>query len=314
MVKSPVLFITFCRPEYARQTWEGIKSAQPKSLYFYSNKGRAEKDGEVERNNVIRSYINEIDWECDLHTWFRDECVNVYDSLRGAIEWLFNNEEQGIILEEDCVPTKAFFSYADQMLELFKFDQRIWCVSGDNFLDSDQIEYDYFFSHYHYMYGWASWADRWRHIDWETPWKKELFPQDLFSLLYKCKRQVTYRIKELEIIADFVNDTKCWDYLWGYTMDCHKALTVHPKYHLITNVGLCGAHHENEVLRPVNKVARPLFDTYQIKNIPTNIAADKEIDYLLFMKLQYKSFFRKAKSSLKYRIPLYFHKIKSIIR
>lgn len=89
MVETPVLFVTFVRPDYARQTWEGIKATKPKTLYFYSNKGRAEKEGEVERNNEIRSYINEIDWDCDLHIFFREECVNVYGSLRGAIDWLF---------------------------------------------------------------------------------------------------------------------------------------------------------------------------------------------------------------------------------
>ena len=96
MVQTPVLFITFVRPDYARQTWNGIKAAQPKKLYFYSSKGRADKEGEVNCNNEIRAYINERDWECDLHTFFRDECVNIYDSLRGAIDWLFENEERGI--------------------------------------------------------------------------------------------------------------------------------------------------------------------------------------------------------------------------
>ena len=58
MVQTPVLFITFVRPDYARQTWDGIKAAQPKKLYFYSNKGRADKEGEVNCNNEIRAYIN----------------------------------------------------------------------------------------------------------------------------------------------------------------------------------------------------------------------------------------------------------------
>ena len=65
MVQSPVLFITFSRPEYARQTWESIKLAQPKVLYFYSNKARADRVEEQERNDEIRSYIKEINWDCD---------------------------------------------------------------------------------------------------------------------------------------------------------------------------------------------------------------------------------------------------------
>ena len=100
MVNTPILFETFARVEYARKVWEAIKQAQPKKLYFYSNKGRIDRRGEIDKNNEIRSWINEIDWDCELHTWFRDECVDVYTSLRGAINWLFNNEEEGIILED----------------------------------------------------------------------------------------------------------------------------------------------------------------------------------------------------------------------
>ena len=58
MVETPVLFITFVRSGYARQTWEGIKAAKPKTLYFYSNKGRAEKEGEIERNEEIVYHHN----------------------------------------------------------------------------------------------------------------------------------------------------------------------------------------------------------------------------------------------------------------
>ena len=143
MVETPVLFITFVRPEYARQTFDAIKLAQPKKLYFYSNKGREEREGEVEKNEIIRSYINEIDWPCELHTWFRDECVNAYDSLRGAITWLFENEETGIVLEEDCVPTLGFFSFVDQLIPKFKDNKDVWYISGDNFYDLNPSGTDY---------------------------------------------------------------------------------------------------------------------------------------------------------------------------
>ena len=145
MVQSPVLFITFSRPEYARQTWESIKLAQPKVLYFYSNKARADRVEEQERNDEIRSYIKEINWDCDLHLFFQVEHVDIYTSLRSAISWLFNNETEGIILEEDCVPTMAFFSFCDQMLSYYRDEQKVWCISGDNYLDYSPKGKDYFF-------------------------------------------------------------------------------------------------------------------------------------------------------------------------
>ena len=299
MVETPVLFVTFVRPDYARQTWEGIKATKPKTLYFYSNKGRAEKEGEVERNNEIRSYINEIDWDCDLHIFFREECVNVYDSLRGAIDWLFDNEERGIILEEDCVPTKAFFSFVDQMIEKFKEDKRVWCISGDNIIKQNPSGYDYMFSHLHAMYGWASWRDRWRMVDWEHLYIKETIDEHIYYRLFKSKEQAKAKEKALSNMEDMLYRTKCWDYIFGLCMDQYHALTVQPKEHLVKNIGVTGQHHTKAKVSQYNCEPNPSAEEYVIAKEPPFVFADFEHDYLTYCQLLRKpSFFKRVKNRL----------------
>ena len=280
MVETPVLFITFVRPDYARQTWEGIKAAKPKTLYFYSNKGRLEKDGEIERNNIIRSYVKEIDWDCDLHTWFRDECVNVYDSLRGAIDWLFDNEEQGIILEEDVVPSLAFFSFCDQMIEYYRQDRRVWYVSGDNLFNLNPQGYDYTFTHYHWMFGWATWRDRWKAVDWNNTLIDEMIEQDIYKHFFKTKRQCEERLEEKIRIKSFLEETKCWDYYFGMVCDQQNAVGVVPKRHLITNVGLTGEHHGVAKKTYVNNDCSYSDPIYRIEKRPPFVFVDYEYDYL----------------------------------
>lgn len=282
MVKTPVLFITFIRTDYARQTWEGIKEARPKTLYFYSNKGRAEKEGEVECNNEIRSYINEIDWECNLHTWFRDECVNVYDSLRGAINWLFDNEECGVILEDDCVPTKAFFCFVDQMMSKFKNEKDVWYVSGDNFHNLNPSGYDYIFSRYHWMYGWATWRDRWHKINWNDFGIETMMKEDIFSKLYKTKSQASSRKIQVHKFRQFVEQTQCWDLALGTTIDKNLGFGVFPAQHLIHNIGLSGQHHKKPVETFVNIAPSYPSDTYVISNEPPLVKCDLEYDYQLY--------------------------------
>ena len=118
MVDTPVLYITFARPEYASQSFAAIKKAQPKKLYFYSNKARTDRPDEVARNEEVRSYVKQIDWDCEVKTWFREDYVDVYTSLWGAIDWLFDNEEKGIIIEEDVVASLTFYSFVDQIIEI----------------------------------------------------------------------------------------------------------------------------------------------------------------------------------------------------
>lgn len=299
MVETPVLFVTFVRPDYARQTWEGIKATKPKTLYFYSNKGRAEKEGEVERNNEIRSYINEIDWDCDLHIFFREECVNVYDSLRGAIDWLFDNEERGIILEEDCVPTKAFFSFVDQMIEKFKEDKRVWCISGDNIIKQNLSGYDYMFSHLHAMYGWASWRDRWRMVNWDHLYIKETIDEHIYYRLFKTKEQAKAKEKALSNMEDMLYRTKCWDYIFGLCMDQYHALTVQPKEHLVKNIGVTGQHHTKAKVSQYNCEPNPSAEEYVIAKEPPFVFADFEHDYLTYCQLLRKpSFFKRVKNRL----------------
>lgn len=67
---TAVLFETFARPQYARQVFDQIKKAKPKKLYFYSNKARVDRPDEVRNNEEIRSWVKEIDWDCELHTFF----------------------------------------------------------------------------------------------------------------------------------------------------------------------------------------------------------------------------------------------------
>lgn len=297
MVNTPVLFETFVRDDLARQVFDAIKIAQPRKLYFYSNKGR-DKNNEIERNERIRSWVKEIDWECELHTFFRDECVDVYTSLKGAVDWVFENEESAIILEDDIIPTLAFFDFCDQMIGKFKNDRRVWYVSGDNFNDLNPSGYDYIFSRYHWMYGWATWKDRWLSIPWNNPRIDEFVKSGFCRIQYKVNVQGARRENQLLNIKDFVIKTKCWDYLFGLAADQNNSCGVFPKQHLITNIGLSGTHHKKSIKTFVNNEASYKGNRYIIEKEPPFVFADIEYDYLCFkmrftLRKRFRLFVRK---------------------
>lgn len=285
MVQTPVLFETFVRVDYARQVWEAIKAAQPKKLYFYSNKGRAEKEGEIERNNEIRSWVKEIDWDCELHTFFRDECVDIYTSLKGALDWVFSSEPEAIVLEDDCVPTPAFFSFCDQMIEKYRDNKKVWCISGDNFMDYKAKDADYFFSQYHFMWGWASWSDRWHKIEWGNLPIDKMIKEKVAYEIYSSKREAKYRNREIKGVEKKANDLNCWDYAFGITIDYYRGVTVQPNYHLVTCVGLFGTHSKVAKKTMFHIKANAPSETYIIKKHPAQVMADKDYDYPLFKRM-----------------------------
>lgn len=82
---TAVLFETFARPQYARQVFDQIKKAKLKKLYFYSNKARVDRPDEVRNNEEIRSWVKEVDWDCELHT-FSVKSMWMF-ILRFVVQW-----------------------------------------------------------------------------------------------------------------------------------------------------------------------------------------------------------------------------------
>lgn len=283
MLSTPVLFCTFARPECARQSFNAIKAAKPSVLYFYSNKAREEKPDEVKRNTEIREYIKEIDWDCDLHTWFRDEYVDVYTSLLGAINWVFDNEEQAIVMEEDAVGSLAFFDFCEKMLNKYKDDLRIWSICGSNYLTKKvKNEYDYYFSHYSYITGWASWRNRWKEIDWNNIKAREVSEAKVMEATFCSRKEQRRYSKYMKRSVEHFERTKCWDGIFNYTGRSQGGLFIIPAKHLVKNVGTTGSHNKiyfkNIAFRDVNYSEK----TYQINKIPPFMVVDIEFENKLY--------------------------------
>jgi hypothetical protein len=302
MVEYPVLYMTFARPEYARQSFNAIKKAKPKKLYFYSNKARTENFDEIKRNKEIRNYINEIDWDCNLKTWFRDEYVDIYTSLLGAMNWVFENEEDAIVIEEDVVANSAFFSFCGQMLLKYKEDQRIWMIAGSNYIEGyNPLGHDYIFSHNMPIHGWASWRDRWKKVDFENPPLDKILEEKVLASLFTSKKEKIFFSENLRNTKVKLLRTKCWDGIFCTVGRSYGALSVIPSHNLITNIGNKGVH-SNYSIKDLAYVHSTYKEAeYIIKDEPcfviANTAYDKKLceDFLL----KNHSLFFKIKNKLR---------------
>lgn len=273
-MNTPVLFTTFARPEYARQAFEHIRKAKPKKLYFYSNKARSDRPEEIDRNNQVRSLVNEIDWDCEVKTWFRDEYVDVYVSTHGATQWLFDNEEQGIVLEEDCIACPAFFEFCEHFLNVYRDDHRIAFISGNNYVTNYDVKgHDHIVNRFFALYGLATWRDRWNRIDFNIS-TEECLNNKYAESYFQNRDQIKYWNKTLTHITDFQNRTHCWDY--AFVMNCIKngKFGISPIVHLIQNIGIHGAHANDEA-SPTQKIKYVNLQHYPFTGEPINDFPDE---------------------------------------
>ena len=108
MFETPILYIIFNRIDTVQQTFPVIKKQKPKHLYVAADGPRIEKSGEAEKCNQVRNWVlSQIDWDCEVKTLFREDNLGCGKGPASAISWFFENVEQGIILEDDCLPTDS---------------------------------------------------------------------------------------------------------------------------------------------------------------------------------------------------------------
>ena len=165
-LETPILFLTYKRFETTEKVFESIKKAKPKKLYFVSNAPKNNDKIEIEKVLKVRSLIKLINWECEVITLFRDAHLEVKESIPFSIDWFFQHEEKGIILEDDCVPSQTFYHFCQELLEYYENDESVYSIGGCCFLDDKNLlDNEYRFSKHTYIWGWATWKRAWLKYD-----------------------------------------------------------------------------------------------------------------------------------------------------
>ena len=234
--KSAVLFIIFNRPDTTRQVFAQIKKAKPRRLYIAGDGPRANRPGEEELCIAARNIVDEIDWVCEVKTHFQDVNHGCKEAVSSAISWFFEQEEEGIILEDDCLPADSFFNFCDTLLEKYRYDTRIRHICGCNLQQGRKWGNEsYYFSNITHVWGWAGWRRVWKDYD------KELKQFDEEDLLYQMgkifgNRYITdtlgHIFKELKS-----GKIDTWDYQLGFLNYFNNGLCIIPNVNMIANLG-----------------------------------------------------------------------------
>lgn len=238
-MKSAVLFILFNRPLTTQVVFNEIRRARPPRLYIAADGPRLSVEGDIELCEKTRAIIGQVDWDCEVKTLLRKTNLGCRDAVSGAIDWFFDNENEGIILEDDVVPSTCFFDFCDLMLDRYRYDEKIMMISGFNPLGAGLSSSSYFYSQYAAIWGWASWRSRWKKYDVNiSGWTVGGYESEMSGRL--PLHVLEYFIDAYEKVKDKKMNT--WDYQWSLVMQLNSLLVVKPSANLITNIGSIGTH------------------------------------------------------------------------
>jgi hypothetical protein len=298
---TPVLFLIFNRPETTKQVWEVIQSVRPKHLYVAADGPRSTRPEDIEKCKQARAIV-QPDWDCELKILYREENLGCRNAVSQAITWFFNEVEEGIILEDDCLPDPTFFNFCSVLLEKYRNEPSIMHIGGCNFqYGKKRGEGSYYFSKYNHIWGWATWRRAWESYDMDMKdyplLKNQKTWREVFFNEYEEKK---WRPK-FQSVYDNKYDT--WDYQWTFAIWKSKGLAVTPQVNLISNIGF-----DKNATHTISKNNLSSLKTMQIGEWrwTDTIAINQDADKYTFLKFQC--------TTLLFKLKFYLFEILALLR
>ncbi|WP_026464821.1 hypothetical protein [Adhaeribacter aquaticus] len=272
---TPVLFLIFNRPENTQLVFNEIRKAAPEKLFIAADGPRASRPGETEKCELTRRVIDQIDWPCEVFTLIRDQNLGCRVAVSSAIDWFFENVEEGIILEDDCLPDQSFFWFCQELLEKYRNDSRIMHITGSNHqYGRKRGDASYYFSRIPHVWGWATWRRAWDLYDVNMASFPEFVRSNKIADVFKGEKVQKEWIK---VMYRIYNGHNTWDYQWSYTNFIHNSLCIIPNVNLISNIGFgIDSTHPTD---PTDKLANTPTESINEIIHPTEFVADMDADY-----------------------------------
>jgi hypothetical protein len=303
MFTTPVLLLIYRRHALSLRVLDAIRRVKPIILYIASNAPNPEIPDDKSRVELTRSIISHVDWACDLKTKIYTDHMNVQDSISQSINWFFDNEESGIILEDDCIPDIQFFKFCQILLDKYKDNPRVWNICGTNYQDGvNRGLHSYYFSHYTHCWGWATWRRAWKHFDINTTLWPLIKDESYFkSILPDCnERRYWTRIFDN---VHYFNKPLTWDYQWFFTCLVNGGLSVIPNSNLVSNKGFDNLGTNSSPGQKSGGQLLSVDTSYQLTSHPPFIARNNTADSYTFYKYYDNRPFKLAVNKLSNGLP-----------
>jgi hypothetical protein len=269
---APVVFFAFNRPNHTRKVFETIRDARPTRLLIVLDGPRPNIETDVPLCSQVLNIVSKVDWDCDVDYQISKVNLGIRNRFASGLQWVFSKVDEAIILEDDCVPSPAFFRFVSQMLTTYRRNPSVGIVSGFNPIGNyGDTLHSHVFGPVPHLWGWGTWKRVWNTYDqtaskWLTSEAKDIVKSALVST-------PAYRFWNINFNLVSKNlSYSTWDYQVVFDQLLRSRLSVYPARNLISNIGFeYDANHTRDVSHPVATTERYDTDYQYLDTPPVNI-------------------------------------------
>ena len=263
MLETAVALIVFNRPATTERVFAEIAKARPRQLFVIADGPRPDHPEDARQCAAARAAVEKVDWPCTVATAYAETNLGCGKRPATGLDWLFQQVDRAIILEDDCVADPSFFRFCDELLEKYRDDHRVMMVAGTS-LCPIPTAYSYNFCYHHSNCGWATWRRAWQYFDARISRWPTLRATGWLAEILEDPRAVEHWTSIFDRAHAAAGEADYWDYQWTFAMWAQRGLSITASENLITNIGFAaGATHpysldDRKANRPTMSVSFPL--------------------------------------------------------
>jgi len=242
--RTPIVLIAFNRPRQTAEVVRTIRAQRPARLFIIADGPRPGVETDPEKCAAVRGLVEKIDWPCQVERRFAETNLGLRRNVAEGLDWVFQQTERAIILEDDCLPHPTFFPFCEELLDRYAEDRQVAAIGGTNLEPSVKIpmnDASYYFSRFCHIWGWATWRRAWQLCDHELKeWPALRQTGWLMNICGHRTSENFWRRHFDDAHAAHPHGLNTWDVAWVFACWRHSMMSIVPRTNLITNIG-CGA-------------------------------------------------------------------------
>ncbi len=236
-MNTAVAFLIFSRPEPTRRVLAAIREARPRLLLVVADGPRADRPEDAAKCAEVREVVERgVDWPCEVRKNYADTNLGCARRVSSGLDWVFEEVEEAIILEDDCLPHATFFPFCEELLARYREDERVAQIAGCSFQDQGRAPASpsYFFSRYPHCWGWATWRRAWRHYDHSmSAWRQ--VDRSWLDEVFEEAAERRWWSEAFDATAAGRLDS--WAFRWTLSTLSRGRVSAVPFENLVTNIG-----------------------------------------------------------------------------
>ena len=271
-----ILVLGYRRPKQIRELLLQLKDISKKKIYVSLDSAPHNNQKLSREVHETHEAVKALKEKLDLEVRFAASHMGCYKGVKSAIDWFFDRETIGLILEDDLKVSEQIIQVSSELIEIAKEDPSIGSISlyrANGYDLNAPPEKMLSYSQYPTSWGWITWRNKWQKIISDVP--SGLSAIKLRSVFLSHGGLIGYRrwdrvAKNLES-----GELDSWAYRWLFTHWLLNWNTLVSPINLIENCGFDGnaTHTKQGISRSITSGSLEKLQEWKISRIGEDVEA-----------------------------------------